>query len=63
MDFTLTARGSYFKHLKQGSNKEESRVVEIPEVSITDNTFSRREADGGGSSGRESGGIHSKQIE
>lgn len=49
--------------VKQGSNKEESRVVEIPEVSITDNTFSMREADGGGSSGRESGGIHSKQIE
>lgn len=49
--------------VKQGRNTEDSRVVEIPKVSITSNAFSVREADGRGSRRRESGGIHSKQIE
>ena len=49
--------------VKQGSNTGDSRVVEIPKVSITSNEFSLREVDGSGSRCRESGGIHSKQIE
>lgn len=32
--------------MKQGRNTEDSRVVEIPKVSITSNAFSVREADG-----------------
>lgn len=40
--------------VKQGSNTGDSRVVEIPKVSITSNEFSVREADGSGSRRRES---------
>lgn len=35
--------------MEQGSNKDEPRVVEIPEMSITDDTVNVREADGRGS--------------